>query len=290
MSEEEQKFDISKLIPSSSSGHQKSVVVELSQQLPAQPYLVEDLRESSNVNKKTTGTSKWKPVLDRGLSGIDGDKILTNIKKEEEEEEDEEPSSISNFVQKLAADQMFKLKTISPKRSRHNSLSKDSAIADKRVFTTTLPAESTTLLEEKPAIIGLTNNAFSTSSITSRKRSTSSSSSCSKPSATELHQQHDLLPYTTFMADAGINTYKQKKAEMELNAQKLLQLQLLQYQQSNAMLVQNITTLNLLSQQQILQGGSSSDLVSPNNNNNRFAILINFSKKILFRCFTFQIK
>ena len=80
----------------------------------------------------------------------------------------------------------------------------------------------------------------------------------------------------------GNNTYEQKKAEMELNAQKLLQLQLLQYQQSNAMLVQNITTLNLLSQQQILQSGSTpSDLVSPNNSILTGFVLFSFLDKLL---------
>ena len=94
-----------------------------------------------------------------------------------------------------------------------------------------------------------------------------------------------LLGSTTVLSvdtAGGNNTYEQKKAEMELNAQKLLQLQLLQYQQSNAMLVQNITTLNLLSQQQILQSGSTpSDLVSPNNSILTGFVLFSFLDKLL---------
>lgn len=159
-------------------------MVELSQQLPAQPYLVEDLREPSTINKKQS-TSKWKPVLDRGLPGVGANKLQTNIKEEEAEEK--EPSSISNFVEKLAADQNFKLKTISPKRSRHNSFSNDQINVDRNVGCTV-----TTPIEEKPAIGTILNDYSTTaSSLTGRKRSTSSSSTGSKPFSlsTEVHHQ-----------------------------------------------------------------------------------------------------
>lgn len=141
---------------------------------------MEDLRELSTTNKKQSA-SKWKPV--------GTDKLQTDIKVEEAEEK--EPSSISNFVKKLAADQTFKLKTISPKRSRHNSLSNDLISSDRKVGSTV-----TTPIEEKPAI-GTILSDISTvaNSITSRKRSTSSSSTGSKPSlSTEVnHKPQDTL-------------------------------------------------------------------------------------------------
>lgn len=161
-------------------------MVELSQQLPAQPYLVEDLRESSTANQKQN-ESKWKPVFDRGLPAVGSNKLKTNIKEEEAEEA--EPSSISNFVKKLAADQTFKLKTISPKRSRHNSCSNDLFNNDWKVGSTlTIP------IEEKP--LSMSDNSMIVSSLTGRKRSTSSSSTGSRPSSLSaeiLHQAQDVL-------------------------------------------------------------------------------------------------
>ena len=226
-------------------------MVELSQKLPEQPYLVEDLRVS------VPAPSKWKPVFNQGFEGVDDN--ISSVKKEEVEEE---PGSISNFVKKLADQHKFKLKTTNTSRQ---TISTDNMIINNKTNFSIVNSATTLNIEEKPMICVVDSSIQNAVTIGTRKRSTSSSSSNSKLSGDGLAETSSSLVFDiNSISTIGTNSYEQKKAEMELNAQKLLQLKLLQYQQSNAMLVQNITTLNLLSQQQILQGGSSSTIVSPN--------------------------
>eukprot|EP00111_Clytia_hemisphaerica_P016330 TCONS_00048355-protein len=153
--------------------------------------------------------------------------IDRGLKSVSSERDEDEKKSMINFLDKLT-DQALTIKGQSaPNLSRQNSTSKDS-IRDSCDETT-------------------------------RKRSISTSSAGS-------HVHDGTTPkteLTTPSLPTPFNTYDQKKAEIELNAQKLLQLQLLQYQQSNTMLAQNINTLSFLNQHQLLQQPVATSLISP---------------------------
>jgi len=159
----------------------------------------------------------------------------------------EEPNSVSNFFNKLA-DQAIKVEHstkqehFSSARTRPNSMSRDSRH----------------------------NSSSSPTLSTSRDKSNQQLHS---PDA-QLHYRSnntiiDKDEEKSNVQDVFINVttndvkIEQKKAEIDSNAQKLLQLQqLLQYKQSTNLLAKNINTLTLLNQQQLNFSGPNS-LVSP---------------------------